>query len=75
MKVNYFLPPQAPHFALQAPHFCMEFCALHLRPAQAPHIMAQPLSAAAVTTADARALESVEDKVVIICPVKLVGYT
>ncbi|MDE2427479.1 MAG: hypothetical protein KGM99_02055 [Burkholderiales bacterium] len=63
---GYFLPPHAPHLALQAPHFCIELCALHLRPVQARHIMEHPLSAAVVTTADAMDLANREDKLVMV---------
>ena len=49
---------QAPHLPLQAPHFCI-IPALHLF---APHIMAQPPRAAAVTTAEARVRARVEER-------------
>ncbi|MBE0473657.1 hypothetical protein [Rhodoferax sp.] len=52
---------QAPHLALQAPHFCMLLPAPHLLPLQALHIMAQPPRAAVVTTAMAKAFARVED--------------
>jgi hypothetical protein len=58
---DYFLPAQAPHLALQAPHFCMELLAPHLLPPQARHIMEQPPRAAVVTTAIARVLARVDD--------------
>jgi hypothetical protein len=58
---DYCFAAQAPHLALQAPHFCMELLAPHLLPPQARHIMEQPPIAAVVTTAIARALARVED--------------
>jgi len=61
VPVNDHLAAQAPHLALQAPHFGMLLEAPHLLLLQAPHIMAQPPSAAVVTTAMARALVRVDD--------------
>ncbi len=58
---GYFLAPQAPHFALQAPHFCIVPCVPHLRPVQARQAIAQPPNAAAVTTAEANVLVKQEE--------------
>jgi len=54
-----YLAAQAPHLALQAPHLAMLLLAPHLVPVQARQAMAQPPRAAAVTTAEATALERV----------------
>jgi hypothetical protein len=56
---TYYLAAQAPHLALQAPHLAMLLLAPHLLPVQARQAMAQPPRAAAVTTAEATALERV----------------
>jgi hypothetical protein len=63
--VYFFLAAQAPHFALQAPHLplqapqaCADAPAPHFL---APHIIAQPPRAAAVTTAEANVRASVDE--------------
>ena len=55
----YFLTPQAPHLALEAPQAGATALAPHFF---APHIMAQPPRAAAVTTAEARVRARVEER-------------
>ncbi|OHC75762.1 MAG: hypothetical protein A3H24_06385 [Rhodoferax sp. RIFCSPLOWO2_12_FULL_60_11] len=70
---NYDLAAQAPHLALQAPHFCRLLLAPHLLPVQARHIMEQPLSAAVVTTAMARAFVRVDDSEFILMLLRVMG--
>jgi hypothetical protein len=61
----FFFAPQAPHLPLQAPHLPLQAPqAWAEAPAPhffAPHIMAQPPRAAAVTTADANVRARVEE--------------
>ena len=73
----FFLAPHAPHLALhaphlaphlapQAPHLAAVACAPHLRLLHARHIMPHPLSAAAVTTAEARVLDRVAERLTLV---------
>ena len=69
----YCLAAQAPHLALHAPHFCIVLFAPHLLPVQARQAMAQPPSAAVVTTAMARVFVRVDDSEFMLMLLKVMG--